>query len=101
MAWTVSPVRLVVAAAREVGLREHADHLVAVDHREAADLVLGHRAHRLLDGVVRADGDDLARPRSPTVVEAGSLPAASTFTTMSRSVIMPVRRSPSQTGSAP
>jgi hypothetical protein len=44
----------------------------------------------------------LPSPSSPALVEAGSLPWARTFTTMSRSVSMPLRRSSCpQIGMAP
>ena len=49
-----------VDAAGEVGLADDADQVVAVDHWEAADFVLGHRVQRFFDGVVGADRDRLA-----------------------------------------
>src|SRR5437588_218431 len=44
----------------DVALGEDADDLVAVDHRQAANLVLLHGGQRLVDRVVGPDGDDLA-----------------------------------------
>src|SRR5215210_8985937 len=51
---------VVLDLAGQIGDADNADEVMAVDHRQPADLVLGHRPERVLDGVIGADRDRLA-----------------------------------------
>src|SRR4051812_4045896 len=54
-----------------VGLTEDADQIVAVDDREAADLMLLHGPDRFLDGIVGPDRGGLALAKLPGSGRAG------------------------------
>src|SRR5215208_735717 len=67
---------LLVDVGGEIRLADDADEVVPVDHRQPTDLVVGHRAQRLVDTVVGPDRDwlplaEFARPRVGWVLAGG------------------------------
>lgn len=51
---------VLVGVPGDVGLRQHSYELMAVDHGQAANLMLLHGVDGLFEGIVRAHGDRLA-----------------------------------------
>src|SRR4029453_14830539 len=99
----------------QIAQGDHADQLLAaVEHGEAPNLVLLHQAGGVLQVLVLepvnpVGGHALPHDRRPGITSppprpggrAGARPAATARPVISRSVSMPTRRSPSQTGSGP
>jgi hypothetical protein len=91
----------VLAGPGHVGLGDHADQLLAVDDGQPRTWC------SVMVRAISSSGSSAPMvttspwASSLTFVVAGSLPAARTFTTMSRSVIMPCSVSPSQIGMEP
>jgi hypothetical protein len=52
-------MRMVGQLHQHIGLGEDAHHHVVFDHRQAADLLLGHNLGRFLERGIGADGDQI------------------------------------------
>src|SRR5690348_7513296 len=86
----------------QVADRDDADEpLLAVEHGQPAHLPLAHLARHAGDILVVEDVSDLGRHNVRAFARSGAMPWATARTAISRSVIMPTRRSFSPSGSAP
>ena len=95
---TTSPVWRSSAMPRDVGLGDDAHRLaVLLDHRQPPHLVLRHQAKRLVERLLRVDGDEIARG---DVADGRRhvLPLGDRSIAMSRSVTIPTRTPPSAIG---